>query len=275
MRFDVIVIDDSSTDSTAEIVRQEFPQFELIQNDYPLGWVVSLVQHQPRFRGHILAFLGSHCGAHKGWLTSIEKEIAGGSQVITGMGVHGRGRLLERFEAVTIHPHSLGEKDREVDFVWDDNFAISSALLAESLPQTTLDLSDGAGAALLSRRLKNMGVTIQYQPGAKIDHITHSILKIVKIWYREMAKDAIEMRMVDPSIPGAPLLRLFPFLAVIVTMGRFIQGSIRIIRERNSLCISSLELVFHIGLFSCLMPVYFCGLLHKLLANHRELDILH
>jgi glycosyltransferase involved in cell wall biosynthesis len=265
--FDVFVIDDCSSDSTPQIVSQRFPQFRLIRNDRTLGWVVSLKKHLPSYQGDIIALLGAHCRAREGWVAAIEKEVANGHQVITGMGYYGDQRLLERFEAVTINPDFVAEKERKVDSLWDDNFVIFSKLLKVSLPNTNALLSDGAGAALLSRRLKEMGIKIFYAPSIKIDHITHSLFEIFRIWYAEIAKNAIATRMVDHSLPGARFLGLGPLLAAMITAGRFVQVGTTMIRKRCSWSMSPTELGFHMALFACLMPVYFLGMCRHLLIG--------
>lgn len=86
--YEVIVIDDCSLDRTPEIVERKFPQFRLIKHPRMRGWVASLHQHLPSFRGDILAFLGAHCRAQKGWASSVEKEMGKGYKVVSGMGYY-------------------------------------------------------------------------------------------------------------------------------------------------------------------------------------------
>jgi len=268
--FEVVVIDDGSSDRTAKIVAQRFPQFRLVKEDRTRGWVASLRRHLPSFQGDLLAFLGAHCRAHRGWLAAIEEEMAKSYEVITGMGYHGKHRLLERFEAISIHGDYIGQLEGEVKFVWDDNFAIRPALLKEALPQTDVVLSDGAGATLLSLRLQNMGIPIRYRPSVKIDHVTHSLGRVIEMWYGELAENAIAIKLADPSLPGARHLWLGPIMAAALTANRLRQGIVAILHARDSLPISLLEVGFDICLLVCLLPVYFLGLCkHLFLAREQ------
>lgn len=268
--FEVVVIDDCSSDRTAEIVTQQSPQFRLVKNERTQGWVGSLRQHLPTFQGNILAFLGSHCSARAGWLAAIEEELEKGFKVITGMGYHGEGRLLDRF--VVFSTQTYWETEREVDFVWDDNFALMPTILERALPQTDVILSDGAGAGLLSRNLKNMGITIHYRPLIEMDHIGNPLGRVVGLWYKDMAENAIAMRRVDRSIPGARLLRLGPIVAAMITAGRLIESFLTMVRTRRSFNISIPEFGFHTGLLVCLMPVYFLGLCWQLIMGRRQVE---
>lgn len=265
--YEVIVIDDCSLDRTPDIVERKFPQFRLIRQPSMLGWVVSLHQHLPSFRGDILAFLGAHCRAQEGWASSVEKEMKKGCKVISGMGYIGTGHLLDRYVAYSIQ--SYWEDQEEADFIWDDNFAITPAILETGLPQTDIPLSDGAGAGLLTRRLRNMGIIIYSRPSLKIDHIGNSVSRIIGLW-EEMAKNAVVMRRVDRSMPGARLLSLWPVAAALIAAGRLVQSSLTMIRTRRTFHISIPEFGFHIVFLTFLIPVYFSGLCRQLFLTRKQ-----
>jgi len=265
--YEVIVIDDCSLDQTPEIVKKKFPQFRLIRQARMRGWVASLRQHLPSFRGDILAFLGSHCRARKGWAASVEEEMAKGYKVVSGMGYIGTGHLLDRYVAYSIQ--SYWEDQEEADFIWDDNFAITPAILEAGLPQTGIPLSEGAGAGLLSKRLRDMGIIIYSRPSLKIDHIGNSLSRIIGLW-QEMAKNAVAMRRVDRSMPGAGLLSLWPVAAALIAAGRLVQSSLTMIRTRRTFHISIPELGFHIVFLTYLMPVYFLGLCRQLFLTRKQ-----
>jgi cellulose synthase/poly-beta-1,6-N-acetylglucosamine synthase-like glycosyltransferase len=257
---EVVVIDDGSSDETAAIVAGEFAQYQLLREEHTVGWVASLREHLPGFRGDVLAFLGAHCQAEAGWLASIEREIAQGEPVITGSGHHGKHGFLERFQAISVHGDYMGQTEGEVPFLWDDNFAIRPDLLRKALPQTEVPLSDGAGAVLLSRNLHKMGIPIAYRPSPVIDHSTHSLGQMFAMWYGEMAVNSVAMKRADPSAPGAGLLRLGPIVAAALAAKRWLQGVVSMSRARHSLSISHPELVLHVGLLTLMMPAYFAGL---------------
>ena len=268
--FEVVVLDDDSSDRTRDIVSVSFPQFRLIATNRRRGWVTLLRKNLSRLQGDVLAFLGPHCHAHDGWLFAVEKEMAESHPVITGWGHHGEERLLQRFEALTTHPDFIGQDETEVDFLWDDNFAILPEVLGKALPRSETVLSDGAGSVLLSFRLRRMGIHIRYRPSIKIDHITHPFRELMGIWYGEMATNAIAIKREDRDLPGARLLWLGPAIAMAFAVSRWRQGIGSLLRARHGLSTSWFELGLHAGILACLMPAYFVGLCREIfLARDR------
>lgn len=268
---EVVIIDDGSSDQTASIVGREFPQFRLVKEEQTVGWVTSLRKHLPAFRGDLLLFLGAHCQADAGWLASVEREADRGDMAFTGKGHHGKHYLLERFHALSVHGDYVRSDDGEVEFLWDDNFAIRAGLLQDALPQTEFPLSDGAGAVMLSRNLHKMGIPIAYRPSLSINHKTHSCREMLEMWYGEMAVNSISMKLADRSSPGAGLLRLGPVAAAALAVKRFLQGMATMYRARHWLHISLLELALHFGLLALFMPAYFVGLCRQLWLNRHHI----
>jgi len=265
--YEVIVIDDCSQDRTPEIVERKFPGFRLIKHGRMRGWVASLHKHLPTFRGDILAFLGAHCRARKGWVSSMEEEMTKGPKVISGMGYIGTGHLLDRYVAYAIP--SYWEDQEDADFIWDDNFAIIPEILEDGLPRTDYPLSEGAGAVMLSRRLKDMEITIYSRPSVKIDHIGNSFSRIIWLWYGMAATNAVAMRRVESSVWGARLLNVWLAAAALIAAGRLVQSSLTMIRTRRMFRISIPELGFHLLFQVCLMPVYFLGLCRQLVLTRK------
>jgi hypothetical protein len=223
------------------------------------------------FQGELLAFLGAHCQAETGWLAAIEQEAAKGAVVFTGSGHHGEHGLLERFHALSVHGDYVSLQEGEVPFLWDDNFAIRPGLLQDGLPETDVLLSDGAGAVLLSRNLHKMGIPIAYRPSLRINHATHSLGEMLRMWYGEMAVNSVAMKVADPSAPGAGLLRLGPLAAAALAAKRLLQGVTTMYHARRWLQVSLPEWVFHSGLLALFMPAYFLGLSREWWLNRQRI----
>ncbi|MFC1850938.1 glycosyltransferase family A protein [candidate division CSSED10-310 bacterium] len=270
-KLNVVVLDDNSSDNTAAVVAQRFPEFCLFKENLRYGWIGLLRKHLPAIGGEVIAFLGAHCRAHHNWISALEHEMTQGQRIITGRGYHGKQHLLKRFEAASIHADFISEVSRTVTFLWDDNFAITHKLLREALPQTDAILSDGAGAALLSLHLQKMGVPIQYCPQVKIDHITHSIYQIIEMWSGEIAINAIAIKLADPSLPGAQMLRLGPIIAAAFALNRFRQGIGSLLSAHSSLKTSWFESGIHMFLLALLMPVYYVGLCREM---YKKRDLI-
>jgi glycosyltransferase involved in cell wall biosynthesis len=263
--FEVIVIDDCSEDRTPEIIERDFPKFKLIRNAHRLGWVASLRKHLSIIKGDILAFLGAHCRAREDWLVSIEEEMQKGCDVLSGIGYIGTGNLFDRYVAFGIP--SYWEDQEEAEFLWDDNFAIKRSILESGLPETRIPLAEGAGAVLLSKRLKAMEVFIHSRPSVKIDHVGNSLKRVIGLWYDMAAENAVSMRRADPSLSGGRILTLWPLAAMLIATGRLVQSSLSMIRTRRMFRVRKAELVFHLGFQTVLMPVYFLGLCRHLFVN--------
>jgi hypothetical protein len=269
--FEVVVLDDGSSDRTAATVAERFPQYRLVHHGQRAGWVRSLRQQLPELRGEWVALLGAHCRAYPDWLACIQKEASLGHGVVVGSGQHGDHGFLQRFQALSVHGDYLGQVAGEVEQLWDDNMAIQHGLLRQALPATDVVLSDGAGAVLLSRALHKQGAPIVYRPCIRVLHSTHSMVGMVRMWFGEMAANSIAMKLADRSSPGAGLLRLGPVAAGAFAAKRWLQGLAAMPRARTALSMSIPELAIHVLLFSLLMPVYFLGLCKELLTHRREI----
>jgi glycosyltransferase involved in cell wall biosynthesis len=268
VEHEVIIIDDGSIDKTLEIIKKEFPQFQLIANDQTIGWVAAIHQNLPIFRGDTIAFLGAHCRCRENWLKIIDIEMKSGVDVISGMGFHGRNKLLDRFFSFSQPVYWTTEK--EAKFIWDDNFAIRPKILRTALPQTEIVLSNGSGTQLLSKTLKIKGIAIYSCPRLKIDHIHITVKRLLGLWWNEMPNNAIEIRRVDPSIPGGRLLHFGPLVALMITTGRLCDAVKTMITTRKPKHISNLTLVLFICLQTGLMPIYFVGLCREILKKSNS-----
>ena len=264
--LDVVVLDDGSRDQTAAIVARQFPQFRLMREDQTLGWVRALRKHVPDLHASRLAFLGAHCRAEPGWLAAAEKEMARGRPVVTGSGHHGRESLPERFQAIVLHADAIPQREADVPFLWDDDFAILPDLLEQHLPRSEMVLSDGAGATLLSRNLLKAGIAIAYRPAMRVNHVTHPWRKFVALWYGELAVNCVATKRADPTSPGARWLWLGPLAALALAGKRWLQGVRDTLRARPWLRISWLEVALHACLLALCMPVYWLGLCREMFA---------
>jgi hypothetical protein len=152
----------------------------------------------------------------------------------------------------------------EVSLLWDDNFVIRRDLLARALPATSLVLSDGTGAALLSRCLHKMGQALPYRPELRVTHAGAPLREQFRTWSYDMARNAVDIRRADPTMPLAGALRWGPLAALPIAAGRWIHGLKAMSAARRALGVGLLELVTHGMLFTVLMAAYGFGLVREL-----------
>ena len=121
--FEVLVIDDASSDRTTDIVTRDFPQFTLIKQNNAKGWIVSLRDNLLEMNGDIVAILGAHCRATENWVSTIQSLFnIGGVDAVTGSAYHDETNFWDRFHSIVMPTYfSPGPI---ADFLWEDNFAI-------------------------------------------------------------------------------------------------------------------------------------------------------
>jgi len=261
---EIVVLDDASEDGTVATVAERYLGVRLIAEPHRVGWVGMLRRHLPELRGEAVAFLGSHCTADPDWLRSAETLLDMNIEAASGFGRHGQGRWLDRFEALSMHAEYLGNQVGEVTLLWDDNFVIRRDLLARALPATSLVLSDGTGAALLSRCLHKMGQVLPYRPELRVTHAGAPLREQFRSWSYDMARNAVDIRRADPTMPLAGALRWGPLAALPIAAGRWIHGLKAMSAARRALGVGLLELVTHGMLFTFLMAAYGFGLVREL-----------
>ena len=265
---EIVVLDDASSDGTVGIVVEQYPGVRLIAEPRRAGWIVMLGKHLPELHGDAVAFLGSHCTAEPDWLRSAAALVDSGLDIASGFGRHGARGFWDRLEELSMHAEYLGREPGIVSILWDDNCIIRRGLLERALPVSDAVLSDGPGATWLSRRLRAMGEALPYRPELRVQHAGASFGEQLAAWYRDMARNAVDLRRADPTMPLASALRWGPLAAVPITAGRWLHGLKGMIRARREIEVGLPEVMLHGVLFTGLMAAYCCGLVREL-TTHR------
>ncbi len=80
-RFEVILVDDGSTDSTAEFVKEDLPYVRLIRNGMTIGPAASRNGGIKAARGEIVAFLDNDVEPDKEWLRELVQPFEDGPAI--------------------------------------------------------------------------------------------------------------------------------------------------------------------------------------------------
>lgn len=192
--FEVIVIDNSSTDATAEVCqhfKQRIPQFKYISAPHP-GLHNGRHAGLKESIGEILVYADDDIEAMPTWLEAIASSFRDPKVALVG------GKILPKFESQppewvaalsrkTDSGWSLGwysildfgDTEHEIphEYVWGCNFSIRKNVLQQvggfhpdSFPQEFIKYR-GDGETAVSQAIRNMGLKAFYNPKASVYHV--------------------------------------------------------------------------------------------------------
>lgn len=187
--FEVIVMDDGSTDGSADYVTQHYPSVRVSQNEHNFGYSITCNKGLDLAEGDVLVLLNQDTEAHPGWLDALVEAIksdrkvgiVGGKCLYPGGDIQHAGGYLDARGAG--YHYGYGEKDegqyerrREVEFVTGANLAISRLAL-----DAIGKLDEGYAPAYFEDvdwclRARDAGFRVLYEPRAVITHKEASLL---------------------------------------------------------------------------------------------------
>ena len=181
--WEILVVDNASTDSSAELVREHYPHMRLIRNQDNLGFAAGNNRGLRIATGDVLVLLNQDTVVHPGWLQALvhafevdpQCGIAGAKALYPdGRIQHAGGYVDARGEAAHFgyREPDNGQFDerREVDFVTGAALAISRAALQE-----IGELDEGFHLAYYEDvdwcyRAREAGYRVLYTPAAVLVH---------------------------------------------------------------------------------------------------------
>ncbi len=217
---EMIVADDGSTDATARVVEDGFPEFRLLRL-VARGGAAARTSAIAEARAPRIAFLDADCVPDPGWI-----DAAARGQGI----VMGRVRAEPTFRARLLHLLDFGEflgaTPRALRNFALLNVAGPAGLFRQEPPPDLPHSHD----RVWSWRLARAGHAIRYDPGQSLLHaprLSAGPLLRRRVSY---ARRFIAARRADPTLPGGSLLRLGPLAAPLLAGGRLWRDLGRLLR---------------------------------------------
>ncbi|MGC9397902.1 MAG: glycosyltransferase family 2 protein [Anaerolineae bacterium] len=187
--FEVIAVDNASTDGSADFIAEHYPGVRLIRNEQNVGFVGACNRGLGEGEGEVLVLLNQDTRVEEGWLSNLVRTISEDSTVgIVGCKLlYPDGRLQHAGGCIDVrgnsHHFGRGEKDvgqfderREVDFVTGAGLAISRPAF-----EVVGKLDEGYTIGYYEDvdwcyRVAKAGFRVVYEPSAVMVHKEASLL---------------------------------------------------------------------------------------------------
>jgi GT2 family glycosyltransferase len=142
---EVIVIDNNSTDSSVEIVREEYPEFQLLQNSRNLGFAAGMNEGIKEARGSLILLHNNDAISHPASLSILVKRILSDPSI----GIV--GGLILFYEPKNVVWSSGGMFDLFTGTIWSEGLG-QPYLKDTACHKTAKDIDYLSGCVLLIRK---------------------------------------------------------------------------------------------------------------------------
>jgi GT2 family glycosyltransferase len=180
--FEVLVVDNGSTDGSAGFVTESYPQVVLVRNERNLGFATANNRGLRKATGDLLVLLNNDTEVHPGWLRALVNTASEpGVGIVGAKALYPDGKLQHAGGYVgkrgAASHHGYQEPDggqfdqtRDVDFVTGASLAITRKAL-----ETVGELDEGFAPIYYEDldwcyRARAAGLRVVYQPQAKLVH---------------------------------------------------------------------------------------------------------
>lgn len=172
--YEVILVDNASTDGTAALVREEYPSVRLVRSAVNLGFAGGNNEGVRHARGDLVALLNNDAVPEPGWLAGLAGAVAEPGVAVAGSLIRTEGipdRYYERNGSINFLCHNIMRKfDRP-----EDTFFAGGAALMFRRDLLGMPFDDDYFLYIedvyLSLRARFMGYRVVQTPASRVRHL--------------------------------------------------------------------------------------------------------
>lgn len=236
--MEVILVDDGSTDGTAEAVSTWFPEVRIVRKSHS-GADNSRRHGIETARADRVAFIDTDCVADPRWLQTIVARLSEPDTVIVGGQILHRGGFWRRMIGISDFGGFQTPRRKEVRNIPTCNMGVRRSVFSEVTFDPRLAVG---GDAVFCNRLRRLGYRLHYDPAIRVSHQpAATVREFFQRAYR-YGKGYIHIRTVDPTLPHGRWLRFGLPGVVCLTLGRALLDWYRLLRDRRACGVRVAEL---------------------------------
>lgn len=236
-KYEIIAVDDGSTDGTIEAVRRAFPAVRLIVKSHT-GADDSRNHGIAAAKGEIIALTDSDCTVPRDWISSIVRAIAGNAGAVVGGRILHSGSLWARLVGVSEFGGYVGTSPRDVAVIPSCNLGAKRRVFEEILFDPRLVFE---GDVLICHYLKRTGRRVVFVPEIVVHHHPSDTAGASLRRARRYGDGFVRTRLLEPTLPYASFVRAGTPGIIFITAARVLLDWWRLVRWRRESGIRRLE----------------------------------
>lgn len=224
--MEIVVVDDGSTDGTAEAVRRDYPDIIMVSTRNE-GAELARNAGVDASKGEIVAFLDSDCTAPVDWLRRLADRLGDDRSLVVGGRILHRGSFWQRVTGIADFGEYQGPRERQVSMLPTCNMGLYRTWFDE----VRFDPRMAPNAdTLFASALGRFGARLLYDPEVMVIHRPAVDAASLFARARRYGRSFVAARRLDPALRYASLVRAGVPGVVVATLGRALLDWLRLLR---------------------------------------------